>query len=102
MKPILLVILLLLPINVFAVNVTIVNPAPQGNSFWDRVINITKAAASDLNMNLDVVYANGNRRNQFNLIKQICNDKIKPDFLIISPWFGNAKKTFEMINQSKI
>lgn len=102
MKAAIVSLLLLFPNNTHALNVTIVNPSSIGNSFWDRVINISRAAASDLDITLDVVYANDNRRAQYEVIKEICLKKNKPDFLIISPWFGNAKKTFEFINQAKI
>lgn len=102
MKSFAVLIVTLFAFNVYAIDVTLVNPALEGNKFWDRVTAVSYAAAKDLNINLTVVYANGNRRSQYEKIKEICESRKKPDFLIISPWFGNAKMTFEMINNANI
>lgn len=102
MKSIAVLVFTLFAINTYATDVTLVIPVPAGNSFWDRVAAISHAAAKDLDIKLKIVHGDGNRRSHYEKIESICKGNSKPDFLIISPWFGNAKKTFETINSARI
>lgn len=97
-----LLVCLWLPPAANALTVTFINPSVQDNSFWGRVVSIARAASHDLNIQLKVLNANSNRQKQFELIKHICESGDKPDFLIFSPWFGNAKRTFELLNTAQI
>ncbi|WP_324692452.1 ABC transporter substrate-binding protein [Cobetia sp. D5] len=63
--------------------VTFVNPGLQGERFWDMVTDTMQAAANDLNITLEVVYA---QRNPF-LLKKLALEALEgptpPDYLVL-------------------
>ncbi|NQZ30755.1 MAG: ABC transporter substrate-binding protein [Oceanospirillaceae bacterium] len=84
----LILVLFLISITGFSqaqspIKVAFINPAPQGNDFWDLVVSFMQASADDLNIDLTVLYTPSHHRNESfkNAIKLI-RSADKPDFLI--------------------
>jgi len=88
--------------RVDALSIIYVNPSVPGNPFWDRVSKVAIAAARDLNIDLEIVYGKDNRNLQFQTIDNLAKRDVKPDYLVISPWFGNSEDSFNAINNAKI
>jgi len=80
----------------------LVNPSIPGTPFWDRVTAIAYAAANDLNIELSVVYGRDNRIFNHKTIEQLAKLEQKPDFVILMPYGGNAKVSFDVLEQAKI
>lgn len=64
------------------IQVTFINPAYQGEAFWDRVTELMSLAAHDLNIEFEVLYSGGNRLKVLDLTKQMVKRTTKPDYLI--------------------
>jgi len=62
--------------------VTFINPAAEGEAFWDRVTELMYMAAHDLNIELEVLFSGGNRLKVLELAKQTVKRAVKPDYLI--------------------
>lgn len=79
----LLCILLLLPSYASAIEVAFLNPGKQGERFWDMVTETMQAAASDFDLQLEVVYAERNRVKMVELGQQLTSRSNPPDYLIL-------------------
>lgn len=102
MKLILLIIFLLCPFSVSAIHITFVNPSLPGTAFWDRVTYAFLDVANDLNINVDVIYGKDNRLYNHQTIADLVKRPIKPDYVIFMPYSGNAKATYDLLEQSHI
>ena len=56
-----LALLLFWSTHASAMSVTFINPGKQGEKFWDMVSQTMQAAADDLDITLEVIYAQRNR-----------------------------------------
>ncbi len=102
MKYILLAVSLLVSFTSAAINVTFINPSVPGTAFWDRVTAVARAAADDLSINLTVLYGADNRIFNLDAVKKVTTSKVKPDYVIFSPYDGNAVQTYQALEQAKI
>jgi ABC-type sugar transport system substrate-binding protein len=102
MKYLLIIFVLVVHVKASAIEVTFINPSVPGTPFWDRVTAIAKAAATDLNINLTVVYGKDNRIFNLEAIEQVASQKIKPDYLIFMPYDGNSEVSFSTLENSQI
>lgn len=66
-----------------AMQVTFLNPGKEGERFWDMVTETMRAAANDLGVNLEVVYAQRNRVKMVSLGIEITKRETPPDYLIL-------------------
>ncbi|WP_448549843.1 ABC transporter substrate-binding protein [Thalassotalea fusca] len=82
--------------------VTLVNPSIPGTPFWDRVTAIAYAAANDLNIELSVVYGRDNRIFNHKTIEQLAFLEQKPDYVVLMPYGGNAKVSFDVLEKAKV
>jgi ABC-type sugar transport system substrate-binding protein len=64
------------------VRVTFINPAAEGNAFWDQVTGFMQAVARDLGVQLDVRYANNNRYAAAGLAIEALRLRPRPDCLV--------------------
>ena len=67
----------------YALNVTFINPGNQGEHFWDMVTDTMKAAAIDLDISLEVFYADRNRIQMQNIGISVTRRQQKPDVILI-------------------
>ncbi|MCP4164179.1 MAG: substrate-binding domain-containing protein [Deltaproteobacteria bacterium] len=70
------------------IKVTFINPGVSERvhatgGFWAKVSSFMKAAATDLNIELEVLYAERNHLELRELVKKVAVRKNKPDYLII-------------------
>lgn len=66
-----------------AMDVTFVNPGKQGERFWDMVTETMQAAASDFDINLEVIYAERNRIRMTELGIAVTKRQNPPEYLIL-------------------
>jgi len=69
-------------------SVTFINPGVSDKShatggFWTNVSNFMQAAADDLEIDLEVIYAERNYLNLKNLVQEVADRSNPPDYLII-------------------
>lgn len=102
MKYVYFLFLLLCQSQVFAIEVTFINPSVPGTPFWDRVTAIAKAAAEDLDINLTVVYGKDNRVFNLQAIQAVTSKNILPDYLMFMPYDGNSELSFSTLENAKI
>lgn len=69
--------------NSYALDVTFLNPGKQGERFWDMVTETMQAAADDLGINLEVLYAGRNRIMMRELGLEVTRRSTPPDYLIL-------------------
>jgi ABC-type sugar transport system substrate-binding protein len=67
----------------YALNVTFINPGKQGERFWDMVTDTMKAASLDLDISLEVLYAERNRVQMRDIGISVTERKQLPDVMLI-------------------
>jgi ABC-type sugar transport system substrate-binding protein len=79
-----ILLLALAPLTLSApIKIAFINPAPQGNVFWDIVVSYMQASANDLKIDLNIYYTLPKQRDKnFNKVKKVLESNDKPDFLI--------------------
>jgi ABC-type sugar transport system substrate-binding protein len=93
---------LLFPIGTQAMEVTFLNPGKEGERFWDMVTETMRAAAKDLGIDLEVIYAQRNRVKMATLGRQITARENPPDYLILVNEEQAAEKIFLSSQGTKI
>ena len=73
------------------VNVLFINPSIQFEPFWHKAEEVTKAAADDLELHLDIIYGGGNRLLQLAELKAYLKRNPKPDYVIFMNYPSGAK-----------
>jgi ABC-type sugar transport system substrate-binding protein len=66
-----------------ATSVVFVNPGKKGETFWDMVTQTMKAAARQLGLSVEVLYAERNHRSMQALGIEVAERQTKPEFLIL-------------------
>jgi ABC-type sugar transport system substrate-binding protein len=102
MKCALFIYLLLFSIKVIAIDVVFINPSVPGTPFWDRVTASANAAASNLGMNLTIMYGKDNRIYNYNTLVKALSKPKKPDYIIYSPYDGSTERSFALLNKYKV
>jgi len=83
-------------------DIVFVNPSVPGVAFWDRVTDISLAAARDLNLTVEVIYGEDNRITHFEKLTNIASREVKPDLVIFMPYAGNAKFSYDLFENAEI
>ncbi|MCF6439659.1 ABC transporter substrate-binding protein [Pseudoalteromonas luteoviolacea] len=79
-------------------SVLFVNPSLEGEPFWGKVQKITQEAAAQLDINIDVIYGDGNRHIQLAELKKYLDYRASPDYVILMLYPGGAEQTLTMLN----
>lgn len=82
--------------------ITFINPGKSTDIFWLTVSQFMRAAARDLNVNLEIIYSEENVDNVRLISQSILKRKIKPDYLIIVNQDLIAPEIIEMTEKSEI
>lgn len=86
--------------------ITFINPGYPGSIFWDRVTNVMQAAANDLDVDLEVLYAskdtNTNRFTHAELVRKVSESPNNPDYLITIFRKGSAKQILSSVEEHKL
>ena len=59
-------------------------------------------AAQGLDINLTIIYGRNNRIYNYNALRDLVNQKNKPDYVIFSPFDGTAERSFNLLNKTKV
>lgn len=82
--------------------VLFVNPSIVNEPFWLKTEMITKAAAVDLGIKLDVIYGGGNRLIQLDEVKRYLQYQKKPDYVIVMNYPGGARAMMSVLEQYQV
>ncbi|HIP30092.1 MAG TPA: hypothetical protein EYG93_01735 [Sulfurospirillum arcachonense] len=63
--------------------VIFISVATQTEIFWNNIHRLAKAAAKDLNVDLEIIYTNRNHIKAVEIAKEIAKRKNKPDYVIV-------------------
>jgi len=80
-------------------NVLLINPSIKNDPFWHQVEELTKKAAKDLDIKLDVIYGNGNRFLQIQELKNYLSHNEIPQYIMLVNYPGGALNTFEFLEK---
>ena len=83
-------------------NVLLVNPSIKNDPFWHQVEVLTKKAAKDLDINLNVIHGNGNRFIQLQALKNYFSTNKTPDYIMLVNYPGGAFNTFEFLSKYSV
>lgn len=84
------------------IHVTFVNPSKPGNHFWDSTTRFMQAAAEDLNINLTVLYGEGNRFKTTRLALNAIHQKNPPDYLVFIYQAGEGESILKASDQAEV
>lgn len=99
-----LVLFYFISFTLFAKNteVTLIIPDKKGPVFWQFVSDVSKSAAKNLNINLEIIYTNSHRFALKNTIDEILKRKVKPEYIIFRPFLGNTAQVFNQLERHKV
>lgn len=80
-------------------SVLFVNPSTVDEPFWTKVEAVMKVAAEQNNVNLDVIYGEGNRYVQLVELKKYLQYRATPDYVILLNYPGYAEQTMNLLEQ---
>ena len=95
-------ILLALPAWADPVRVSFINPGKQGERFWDMVTATMQAAADDLNIELNVYYAQRNRIRMQSIGQELLQGTALPDYLVLVNEEQAAEELVKMANKKQV
>lgn len=81
--------------------VTFINPDKPGNAFWDRLTLIMRYAAEDLNIQLDVRYAE-TRFNVADITEEVVRSKHKPDYIVFIYQYAQSLEALKIAEQAGV
>lgn len=86
------------------IKITFINPSAKDDMFWGATTSFMKAAAHDLNIKVDVLYANRNNRFKFEkLVIDLLDSPKKPDFIVLgSLKIGIGTHIFDRAEKEKV
>ncbi|MCJ8170092.1 ABC transporter substrate-binding protein [Atopomonas sediminilitoris] len=85
-----------------SVKVAFINPDRPGNPFWDQVNTVMQAAADDLDLELQIVFAEEDRYQSIHLLKELITSGNKPDYLVFMFQHGAGLKLLRLAEQEQI
>jgi ABC-type sugar transport system substrate-binding protein len=80
---ILFTLLLITSVSFANINVTFINPGKSDETFWLMVSEFMQASANDLEINLEIKYAERNFLGAVTIMKEIVARVNKPDYVVI-------------------
>lgn len=84
------------------IRVAFINPDKVGNPFWDNVTLFMQAVANDLDIHLQVHYANINRFQATRLAKTLVQSPQKPDYLVYIYYVGQGDDMLRIAEAGKV
>lgn len=79
-----------------------INPSSEQDGFWNIFTSFTQAAADDLNVDLEVLYAHRNSVTMLEHIRTVADRNIKPDAIILKALKGMGEEALELANTANI
>ena len=102
-KFILILLLILSPLVLWAKPIKVLLLNPGGNHwFWQMTIDFMKAAAEDLEMQLEVVTSDWNHYLSIKQMEEIAKRKDPPDYIVTGNEKSNAGKIIEIADRAGI
>ena len=81
-----------------SLNVTFINPGYQGERFWDMVSSSMRAAADDLDIALEIHYAQRDRHSMQALAREVLSEASPPDYLVL---VNEEQAAVELLEQAE-
>jgi Periplasmic binding protein domain len=100
----LIISLLLIPLTAWGQRVTFINPGKSDEVYWVTATKAMQMAASSLNMQLEVIYAEREHLKSIDIAKQLILRPIKdrPEYVIFSNDYGLAPNLLNLFNKEQI
>ena len=91
--------LALMPAWCLAMSVVFINPGKKDEIFWLTAARSMEAAASDLGIQLEVIYAERNHLNALRFARQLAERPRhqRPDYLILSNDYGVGPEVLRLL-----
>ena len=83
-------------------SVLFVNPSVKGEPFWDKVQSIMTVAAQQNNIDLDIIYGEGNRYIQLAELKKYLQYRATPDYVVLLNYPGGAEQSMNLLEQYRV
>ena len=84
------------------VRVLLVNPSIENDPFWHKIEQITKQAATELNIDLAIIHGHGTRFFQLEELKKHFEHNPAPDYIVLLNYPGHAKLTMDFLQQQQV
>ncbi|NQZ24759.1 MAG: ABC transporter substrate-binding protein [Colwellia sp.] len=84
------------------IRVLLVNPSIENDPFWHKIEKITKQAATELNIDLAIIYGHGTRFFQLDELKKYFEHNPVPDYIVLLNYPGHAKLTMDFLQQQQV
>ena len=84
------------------ISMLFVNPSLPGEPFWQRVEAITRAAATELGVELEVIYGEGNRIIQLQQLEKYLAYRATPDYVLLINYPSGAEQTLTLLDKYKV
>ncbi len=100
----LIILLTLLTNTAYAqkLHVAFIVPDRPAAQFWFLQSQVAQNVATDLDINLELIWSDGDRFGSLKAVTRLVKRQIKPDFVILRPFQGTTVKVFNLLEESKI
>ncbi|MDT8992415.1 ABC transporter substrate-binding protein [Curvibacter sp. APW13] len=82
--------------------IAFINPDRAGNPFWDKLTSLMQAAATRLNIDLQVYYAGTGRFQSLSVAEQALQAQPKPDYLVYIAQAGTVAQILAAAEAAKV
>ncbi|ALO35574.1 hypothetical protein CMT41_13270 [Colwellia sp. MT41] len=84
------------------IRVLFVNPSIENDPFWHKIELITKQAATELNIDLAIIYGYGTRFFQLEELTKYFEQNPAPDYIVLLNYPGHGKLTMDFLLQQQV
>lgn len=84
------------------IRVALVSPSPQDHQFWQMLVNFAQVAASDLNIELEVIYSNNESADTTAKTLAVLNRKSPPHYLIFNYFYEHGERILKAAEKAKV
>ncbi len=83
-------------------HVAFIVPDRPAAQFWFLQGQIAQSVATDLDINLELIYSDGDRFGSLKAVTRLLKRQIKPDFVILRPFQGTTVKVFNLLEKNNV
>jgi len=84
------------------IQLLLVNPSIISDPFWQKIEQVTKQAAKELNIELAIIHGQGTRYFQLEELKKYFKQNSAPDYIVLINYPGHAKLSMDFLQKQKV
>lgn len=84
------------------IKVVLLTGSDADNPFWNLLTGYMKAVADDLYIKVEVIFADGDRYNMIQLVREVCLREIKPDAIMLHSFKRTGQEVLTIADRNEV